>query len=84
MDEILFNKIIKSIAMTAGIIGVLFSVDLIFGAKATAFLKKILDRGTDIIDKTIIERNHHSKRIFGFIILAFSLIILFLISRATM
>lgn len=81
MDEILFNQIVKSISTIAGVIGVLFGADLIFGAKATNFLKKILDRGTDIIDRALID---HGKKVFGFIILALSLIILFLVRRVAM
>ncbi len=79
MDEILFSKILRTIGMTAGIIGVLFGLDMIFGAKAAIALKRVLDRGIDVIEKTV----YHSKRIFGFMILILSLIILFLISRAT-
>lgn len=83
MDEILFNQIMKSTSVIAGIIGVLFGVDLIFGAKVTTFLEKILDRSVNIVDKTVIEHNP-PRRIFGFIILILSLAILFLISKATM
>lgn len=81
MDEILFNQIVKSISIIAGVIGVLFGVDLIFGAKVIKSLKKILDRSTDIIDRALID---HGKKVFGFIILALSLIILFLVRRVAM
>lgn len=76
MDEILFSQILKIISTVAGVIGVLFGVDLIFGAKMTRSLKRILDRGTDIIDRALV---NHGKRVFGFVILILSLLILFLI-----
>lgn len=80
MDEFLFDRIMRSISAMAGIIGVLFGTDLIFGAKITTSLKKILDRGTDIIDRALV---NHTKKVFGVIILALSLIILFLVRRTT-
>ena len=82
MNEVMFGNLMKYISITAGVIGTLVGLDLIFGAKAIRALKKVLDRSTDIVDKVII--GPHSKRIFGIIILFLSLIILFLISRATM
>lgn len=82
MDEIIFNNLMKYISITAGVIGTLVGIDLIFGAKATLALKKVLDKSIDIVDKTII--GPHPKRIFGVIILVLSLIILFLISRTTL
>ena len=82
MDEVIFANLMKYISITACAIGTLVGLDLIFGAKVTLVLKKVLDRSTDIVDKVIISA--YPKRIFGIIILLLSLIILFLISRATM
>jgi len=82
MDVVMFGNLMKYISIAAGVIGTLFGVDLIFGAKATLALKKILDKSTDIVDRVII--GPHPKRIFGLIILILSLIILFLISRTTL
>jgi hypothetical protein len=76
MEEVAFGNLLKNISLTVGIIGVLVGLDLIFGAKVIIYLKKILDKSTDIVDKTII--NVHSKKVFGFVILFLSLIILFL------
>lgn len=81
MDEVLFDRILRSISIVAGTIGVLFGADLIFGAKIIKSLKKILDRGTDVIDKSLV---NHGKKFFGVIILVLSLLILFLVRRATM
>jgi hypothetical protein len=76
MDEVVFGNLIKYISSFIGIFGVLAGLDLITGAKVIIYLKGILDKGTDIIDKAIISA--HSKRIFGFTILFLSLVILIL------
>ncbi len=76
MEEMAFGNLLKNISLAVGILGALVGLDLILGAKVIVFLKKILDRSTDIVDKTII--NVHSKKVFGFVILFLSLIILFL------
>ncbi len=82
MDEIVFGNLLKNISLVVGILGVLVGLDLILGAKVIIYLKKILDRSTDIVDKTII--NARSKRLFGFVILFLSLLILFLCSSIRM
>ena len=76
MDEISFGTLLKNISLSVGVLGILVGADLILGAKVIIYLKKILDRSTDIVDKTII--NAHSKKTFGFVILFLSLLILFL------
>ena len=76
MDEVVFGNLLKNISLTVGVIGILVGADLILGARVIIYLKKILDRSTDIVDKTII--NARSKKTFGFVILFLSLIILFL------
>jgi hypothetical protein len=82
MDEVAFGNLLKNISLAVGILGVVVGLDLILGAKVIIYLKKILDRSTDIVDKTII--NAHSKRTFGFAILFLSLLILFLCKNIRM
>jgi hypothetical protein len=76
MDEVVFGTLLKNISLGIGIIGTLVGLDLIFGAKVFFALKKVLDRSTDVIDKTII--NARAKKVFGITILLLSLLILFL------
>jgi hypothetical protein len=53
MDEVTFGNLIKNIALVAGILGFLVSLDLLCGARVIRVLKKILDRAFDL-DKLII------------------------------
>ncbi len=76
MSDVLFNQILKGISTVAGVVGFLLGVDLLFGAKITRSLKRVLDRGTDVIDRALV---NHGKKVFGLIILALSLLILFLL-----
>ncbi|MFA5156581.1 MAG: hypothetical protein WC532_04240 [Candidatus Omnitrophota bacterium] len=82
MDEIVFGDFIRYTSLVIGIFGVLAGVDLVLGAKVIIYLKAILDKGTDIVDKAIVSA--HSKRIFGSVILFLSLVILFLSNKIRM
>ena len=82
MDEVVFGNLIKYTSFVIGIFGTLAGVDLILGAKIIIYLKAILDKGTDIVDKAIVST--HSKRIFGSIILFLSMVILFLSNKIRM
>jgi len=79
MDEIVFMNILKNIFLSTGIIGILFGLDLIFGARLLLALKWVLDRMTDI-DKKILS-NSRSTRLFGVVILILSLMIVFIITQ---
>ena len=76
MDDITFGNLLKNISIIVGVLGTLAGLDLVLGAKIITSLNKVLDRGSDIIDKTI--ANVRSKKLFGFVVLFFSLIILLL------
>jgi len=82
MDEVAFGNLIKYLSLAIGVFGLLAGVDLLLGAKVIVYLKGILDRGTDIVDKAIVST--HSKRIFGAVILFLSLVILFLSAKLRM
>jgi hypothetical protein len=76
MDEISFGVLLKNISIIVGILGTLAGIDLVLGARTITSLNKILDRSTDVIDKTI--SSVRSKKLFGFMVLFLSLIILLL------
>ncbi len=79
MDEILLDNLIKNICLGIGVVGVLVGLDLFFGARIISILKQILDKGTDIIDKSVLSAQ--SKKMVGAAIVILSLAIVFLITR---
>jgi hypothetical protein len=62
MDEVTFGNLIKNIGLVAGIVGLLLSLDLLFGAKGIRGLKKILDRSFNV-DKLIITISSSFRRL---------------------
>lgn len=53
MDDLILMGIVKKILIFSSIVGLLSGVDLIFGAKVTTSLKKVLDKAMVNLDKTM-------------------------------
>lgn len=79
MDEMAFGDLLRNTCLTIGVIGVLAGLDLFFGAKAINGLKSILDKGTNIIDKTML--GPHTEKITGVIVFVVSLAIVIALIR---
>lgn len=48
MDEMLYINILRNVGIVAGILGVLFGLDLILGARITFALKRLLEKSYDL------------------------------------
>lgn len=79
MEEMAFGNLIRNICLTIGVIGILVGLDLFFGAKAISALKNILDKGTNIVDKTML--GPHTEKIVGAILFVVSLVIVIVLNR---
>jgi len=76
MDDILFTNLLKAISVTAGVIGVLLGLDLIFGTPVINFLKRSLDKSFDF--EKMIARPKVKKGL-GVVLVILSFIIILLI-----
>ncbi|MFA5090611.1 MAG: hypothetical protein WC510_06260 [Candidatus Omnitrophota bacterium] len=74
MPEELIIETLRKILFVIGIIGALVGADIIFGAKLLVLLKRILDKGNDIVDKMALSKTGHF--FLGLIILVISVVIL--------
>ncbi|RKY32791.1 MAG: hypothetical protein DRP74_01715 [Candidatus Omnitrophota bacterium] len=77
--EMALDFLLQNIAIFASIIGILFGIDLIFGAKFMKLLKQLLEKSLNL-DHVIIEAN--PRIIIGVVFLVLSLLIIFLIKKA--
>ena len=92
VDEVIYTNILRVVSITAGILGIIIGLDLIFGARIIHFSKKALDKSIDfdkfikrILDRTFdfdnVITSPRTKKFLGIVFLVFSIVILLLIRK---
>ena len=92
MDAVLYTNILRGLSLTAGILGIIIGLVLLFGARIIYLSKRVLDKSIDfdklikrVLDRTFdfdsVITSSRTKRFLGIVFVVFSLIILLLIRR---
>ncbi|MFH1678639.1 MAG: hypothetical protein ABH914_03365 [Candidatus Omnitrophota bacterium] len=65
MDEMLYVNLLKAIAISASVLGLLIGLDLLIGAPAVTFLKKVLEKSYDFDNaiKRVLEKTYDFEKI---------------------